>query len=84
MADNHFMPGGLNHSSTERQNEAYSSAAPAYIGKHSTVSGGNGKVLRKGRNAWTCMALNPRPFPKTGWADEHDTMLGCADAEGLT
>ena len=44
MADNHFMAGGLNHSSTEWQNEAYSSAAPAYIGKHSTVSGSNGKV----------------------------------------
>lgn len=77
------MAGGHNHSSTEWQIEAYSSAAPAYIGKNATVIGGNGKVLRQGTNGWTCMVLNPRPFPKTGWMDEHDAMPGCADTEGL-
>ena len=45
--------------------------------------GDNGKVLRQGTNDWTCMTLNPRPFPKTGWTDEHDAMPGCADTEGL-
>ena len=79
MADNHSIADGLNHSPTEWLIEAYSSAAPAYVGGHATVTGDNGKVLRQGTNDWTFMTLNPRPFPKTGWTDEHDAMPGCAD-----
>ena len=53
MTENHSKAGGINHSATERQIEAYSSAAPAYIGKHATVIGVSGRVLREGTNGWT-------------------------------
>ena len=71
------------HASAEWQIAAYTSAAPAYIGNFSTVMGGNGEVIREGSNGWTCLSLNPRPFPETGWQDEHDAMPGCGDAEGM-
>ena len=72
-----------NHASNAWQIEAYSSAAPDFIGKFASVIGGNGEVLRKGTNGWTCMSLNPRPFPKVGWKSPHDAMPACADSEGL-
>jgi len=71
------------HVSAEWQIAAYSSAAPAYIGDFATVIGGNGEVLRKGSNGWTCLSLNPRQFPLSGWRDAHDAMPGCGDAEGM-
>ena len=64
MTDNHPIADRPNQLSTEWLIKAYSSAAPAYIGKHATVIGDNGEVLRQGTNDWTCMTLNPRPFPK--------------------
>jgi hypothetical protein len=71
------------HASAEWQIAAYSSAAPAYIGDFATVIGGKGEVLREGTNGWTCLGLNPRPFPDRGWKDAHDAMPGCGDAEGM-
>ena len=71
------------HASAEWQIAAYSSAAPAYIGDFATVIGGKGEVLREGTNGWTCLGLNPRPFPESGWQDAHDAMPGCGDAEGM-
>lgn len=79
-------PGGIDHSdhtSIEWQIAAYSSAAPAYIGDFATVIGGNGDVIRQGNNGWTCLSLNPRPFPENGWKDAHDAMPGCGDEEGM-
>ena len=35
-------------------------AAPAGLAKGATVMTGDGKVLRKGSNGWTCMPDNPR------------------------
>ena len=71
------------HTSKEWQIAAYSSAAPAYIGDFASVIGGSGEVLREGNNGWTCLSLNPRPFPEKGWKDTHDAMPGCGDAEGM-
>jgi len=44
------------------------------------VIGGKGEVLREGTNGWTCLGLNPRPFPESGWKEAHDAMPGCDDA----
>lgn len=71
------------HASVAWQVAAYSSAAPAYIGDFASVIGGDGQVIKEGSNGWTCMSLNPRPFPETGWKDAHDAMPGCGDAEGM-
>lgn len=71
------------HVSAEWQIAAYSSAAPDYLGGFATVIGGEGEVLREGSNGWTCLSLNPRPFPEKGWRDAHDAMPGCGDAEGM-
>ena len=72
-----------NHAATEWQIAAYTSAAPAYIGNFATVVGGSGDVIREGSNGWTCLSLNPRPFPESGWQDAHDAMPGCGDEEGM-
>lgn len=71
------------HASEAWQIAAYSSAAPAFIGDFASVIDANGKVLREGSNGWTCLSLNPRPFPEGGWKDAHDAMPGCGDAEGM-
>ena len=40
-----------------------SSAAPASIGKSATIMAGDGSILRKGSNGWTCM---PDTMPSDG------------------
>ena len=72
-----------NHTSDEWQIEAYSSAAPSFIGDFATIVGGNGKVIREGSNEWTCQAGNPRAFPKNGWKDVHEAMPACSDKEAM-
>ena len=74
---------GNNHASDEWQIDAYSSAAPSFIGDFATIIGGDGKVIRKGSNGWTCQAGNPRPFPKNGWKDVHEAMPACSDKEAV-
>ena len=54
------------HASAEWQIEAYGTAAPDFIGNYATIIGGNGEVLHKGTNGWTCQPGNARPFPKMG------------------
>ena len=71
------------HASKAWQIGAYSSAAPIFIASFAPVVGGDGEILREGTNGWTCMSLNPRPFPKMGWKSPHDAMPACADSEGL-
>ena len=71
------------HTTADWQISVYSSAAPAFIGDFASVIGGDGEVLREGNNGWTCLSLNPRPFPEKGWKDAHDAMPGCGDAEGM-
>ena len=46
--------GEEDHASKDWQIKAYSTAAPSFIGKYATIIGGNGKVIRKGTNDWTC------------------------------
>jgi hypothetical protein len=69
--------------SKEWQIEAYSSAAPAFIGNSATIIGASGKVLRKGSNGWTCQSGNPRPLPEKGWKNAHEAMAACHDDEGM-
>jgi hypothetical protein len=71
------------HASAEWQIEAYGSAAPSFIGNYATIIGGNGEVLHKGTNGWTCQAGNARPFPKMGWANAHDAMPLCMDENAV-
>ena len=66
----HHKMGEHDHSmgnSKDWQIEAYSSAAPAFIGNSATIIGSSGKVLREGSNGWTCQSGNPRPLPEKGW-----------------
>ena len=71
------------HSSAAWQIWAYASAAPAPLGERATILGTDGTVLREGTNGWTCMAGNPRPVPDAGWANAHEAMPMCTDAEGM-
>ena len=77
QADDH------SHASAEWQIEAYSTAAPSFIGNYATVIGGDGKVLRQGSNGWTCSAANARPFPKMGWSSAHEAMPFCLDENAM-
>ncbi len=77
QADDH------SHASAEWQIEAYSTAAPSFIGNYATVIGGDGKVLREGSNGWTCSAANARPFPKMGWSSAHEAMPFCLDENAM-
>ena len=77
QADDH------SHASAEWQIEAYSTAAPSFIGNYATVIGGDGKVLREGSNGWTCSAANARPFPKMGWSSVHEAMPFCLDENAM-
>ena len=83
LGGHHEMAKGEDHTSAAWQIEAYSSAAPGFIGKFATIIGGNGEVLREGTNGWTCQSGNPRPFPEQGWKDAHDAMPACGDEEGF-
>ncbi len=75
--------GNNDHSSSDWQIKAYSTAAPSFIGKYATILGGNGEVIRKGSNGWTCQSGNSRPFPKNGWKTIHDAMPTCHDAQAM-
>jgi len=83
IAAHHEHEEKLSHASAEWQIQAYTSAAPDFIGDFATVLGGNGEILRQGNNGWTCQSANPRPFPRAGWKDAHDAMPVCGDAEGF-
>ena len=72
-----------NHASKDWQIKAYSTAAPSFIGKFATILDGNGKVIRKGSNGWTCQSGNPRPFPENGWKNVHDAMPTCHDTQAM-
>ena len=67
----------------EWQIEAYSSAAPDFIGDFATIIGSDGTVLRQGSNGWTCQSGNPRTVPKMGWNSAHQAMPVCHDDEGM-
>jgi len=75
---------GGNHmhgNSAEWEIEAYTSAAPAFIGDHATVIGASGKVLREGTNGWTCRNLVP--MPAGGFADAHASAAACSDPNAV-
>ena len=61
--------------------EAYTTAAPAFIGDHATVISASGEVLREGTNGWTCQPLVP--MPDGGFADAHATAAACADPNAV-
>ena len=82
LAGHHEEKKSLSHESAEWQIEAYTSAAPDYLGDFATVIGGKGAVLRQGTNGWTCQSANPRPFPEGGWSSAHDAKPACFDSEG--
>ena len=83
LAGHHEEREAMNHASAEWQVQAYTTAAPDYIGNFASVLGGNGEILREGTNGWTCQSANPRPMPEQGWKDAHDAMPVCGDAEGF-
>ena len=83
FAGHHQAGEKADHTSAAWQIEAYSTAAPAFLGEFATVLGSDGSVLRQGTNGWTCQSANPRPVPPTGWRSAHDAMAACHDGEGM-
>lgn len=65
--------------SAEWQIEAFSSAAPDFIGDDATIVGYDNSVIRQGNNGWTCLSANPRNMPEAGWSTPHEAMPLCAD-----
>ena len=83
LAGHHEAGESADHTSAAWQIEAYSTAAPAFLGAFATVLGSDGSVLRQGTNGWTCQSANPRPLPPTGWRSAHEAMAACHDGEGM-
>ena len=83
LAGHHEVGEQKDHTSADWQIEAYSTAAPDFIGKFATVIGSDGSVLRQGSNGWICQSANPRPVPETGWGSAHEAMAACHDGEGM-
>ena len=55
-----FANSHSDHSSDMKKDfeiKAYTGAAPDFIGDFATVIGSDGKVLKEGRNGWTCLAF---------------------------
>ena len=65
--------------SAEWQIEAFSSAAPDFIGDEASIVGYDNSVIRQGNNGWTCLSANPRNMPEAGWSTPHEAMPLCAD-----
>ena len=83
LAGHHEVGEQKDHTSADWQIEAYSTAAPDFIGKFATVIGSDGSVLRQGSNGWICQSANPRPVPEAGWGSAHEAMAACHDGEGM-
>jgi len=83
MAGHHEASENQDHTSAAWQIEAYSTAAPDFIGNFASVIGSDGAVLREGTNGWICQSANPRPVPETGWESAHHAMPVCHDGEGM-
>ena len=80
-AGNHGDTHQMRNNSPEWEIEAYTSAAPSFIGDHATVIGASGKVLREGTNGWRC-----EPFmqmPKGGFKNPHETAAACSDKNAV-
>ena len=78
----HHEGGNHMHGNTaEWEINAYTSAAPAFIGKHATVIGASGKVLREGSNGWRCEPF--MPMPKDGFKHPHETAAACSDKNAV-
>ena len=60
---------------------AYTSAAPAFIGDYATVIGASGKVLREGTNGWRCEPF--MPMPEGGFKEPHEAAPACSDANAV-
>ena len=55
-----FANSHSDHSSDMKKDfeiKAYTGAAPDFIGDFATVIGSDGKVLKEGKNGWTCLAF---------------------------
>ncbi len=65
--------------SAEWQIDAFSSAAPDFIGDEASIVGYDNSVIRQGNNGWTCLSANPRNMPEAGWSTPHEAMPLCAD-----
>ena len=80
----HHEMGEHNHSmgnTTEWEINAYTSAAPAFIGDYATVIGASGEVLREGTNGWRCEPF--MPMPKGGFKDAHSAAPACSDKNSV-
>ena len=82
-AAEHHQTAAVDHRSAAWQIEAYSTAAPEFIGRLATIIGISGDVLREGSNGWICQSANPRPVPEAGWSSAHEAMAACHDGEGM-
>ena len=80
----HHEMGEHNHSmgnTKEWEINAYTSAAPAFIGDYATVIGASGEVLREGTNGWRCEPF--MPMPKGGFKDTHSAAPACSDKNSV-
>jgi hypothetical protein len=71
----------MHGNTAEWEINAYTSAAPAFIGKYATVIGASGKVLREGTNGWRCEPF--MPMPKDGFKHPHETAAACSDKNAV-
>lgn len=83
FAGHHEGTKAIDHNSAKWQIQAFSSAAPGFLGDFATIIGTDGAVLREGTNGWICQSANPRPVPTSGWASAHEAMPACHDGEGM-
>jgi len=80
-AGHHESGHHMHGNSAEWEINAYTSAAPAFIGKHATVIGASGEVLREGTNGWRCEPF--MPMPKGGFKHPHETAAACSDKNAV-
>lgn len=85
MSAGHHEKGEHGHhdmgNSKEWEIQAYTSAAPSFIGDHATVVGISGEVLREGTNGWRCEPF--MPMPKGGFKTPHGAAAACSDKNAV-
>ncbi len=77
VADEH----SVDRASSEWEIEAYSSAAPSFIGDFATILSVTGEVLREGTNGWRCEPF--MPLPEGGYVSPHAAAPACSDPNAV-
>ena len=68
-------------SSAKWQIEAYTGAAPDFIGDFATVMGSDGTIIREGTNGWTCLAFTANMMGES--MDPRMATPACMDSNAM-